>query len=253
VSNISPSDNPTTLITGATDGIGLALARRYSDRGHRLILVGRRDSGQLEDTVFSDDTYCQVDLAAEHPGSKVRSFLEAKHCDRIDILILNAGTGYWGETAEQPETSIRDTVAVNLGSSILLTHCCYPYLKAASGRVVLVGSVVAALPCPDYAVYGATKAALDGFGRSLTYDFSPDVSVQVMYPGPTRTGLHAKIGVDQNKVDWTRFASKDTVAEQIERRIDGKSIRRILGLGASVMWLAGRRFPRIIDFAMRRA
>ena len=90
MSNISPSDNPTTLITGATDGIGLALARRYSDRGHRLILVGRRDSGQLEDTVFSDDTYCQVDLAAEHPAPKVRSFLEAKHCDRIDTLILNA-------------------------------------------------------------------------------------------------------------------------------------------------------------------
>jgi short-subunit dehydrogenase len=253
VSNISPSDTPTTLITGATDGIGLALARRYSDRGHRLILVGRRESGELEDPIFSDDTYCQVDLAAESPGPQLRSFLETKRCDRIDTLILNAGTGYWGETDGQAEASIRNTVAVNLGSAISLTHCCHPYLKAASGRVVLIGSVVAALPCPDYAVYGATKAAVDGFGRSLTYDFSPDVSVQVIHPGPTRSGLHAKIGVDKKKVDWTRFASTDTVAGQIERQIDGKSIRRVLGLGTSLMWLAGRRFPCIIDFAMRRA
>jgi short-subunit dehydrogenase len=242
---------PTALITGATDGIGLALAELYGQRDHRLILVGRRESPP-ENTLFVDDTYCRADLRDADAADRVQAFLEKKEVDQIDRLILNAGTGYWGSTAAQSEESIREVVAVNLCSSVALIHRCHPYLKRAKGRVVLVGSVVMALPCPDYTVYAATKAAVDGLGRSLRYELMPDVSVQVVHPGATCSGFHEKIGVDPKRIDWTRFPSTEDMARKLISAIDGLPGRRVFGFGERLVWMAGRKFPWAIDSILGR-
>jgi short-subunit dehydrogenase len=236
----------TVLITGATDGIGLSLAECYNGDGQRLILAGRRElpaSG-----MFDEETYCRVDLKEDDAAERVRIFLEHTEVDRIDRLILNAGTGYWGRSCNQSQESILDTIAVNLSSSVALIQGCQPYLERANGRIVLVGSVVAALPCPGYSVYGATKAAVDGLGRSLRHELAPRVSVQVIHPGATRSGLHGKIGVDRSQIDWTRFPPAEDVAKKIHRAIEGRSGgRKFLGLGEGFIWQAGRKFPRLID------
>lgn len=237
----------TTVLTGATDGIGLALARRYRQSGDDLVLVGRRSLDDLDDDLFTEPNYCRIDLGADGETDRMGRFLEERGIEGIDRLILNAGTGYFGRTQDQTTESIRETVAVNLRSSIALIHQCSPYLKAARGKVVLIGSVIAALPCPDYAVYGATKAAVDGLGRSLKHELAPDVRVQVVHPGATRTGLHEKIGVDRSRVDWTRFPDAEGVADAIAKEIEKRGWRSIPGRMDRMIWRAGRRMPRLID------
>ena len=240
-----------TLITGATDGIGLALARIYEQNGDRLILVGRRPISSLEDGLFSRDTYCQIDLANIDEVGTMDAFLESKEIGSIDRLILNAGTGFYGRTADQSAEDVRRIVSVNLSSSIALIHKCWSRLAAAGGKVILIGSVVSTLPCPDYAVYAATKAAVDGLARSLRYELEPGVSVKVIHPGATRTGLHEKIGVD-DRVDWRRFPSADTVASRIADRIDAPGWRSIPAFIDRVLWTVGKRLPRVADYLMRR-
>jgi len=90
-----------------------------------------------------------------------------------------------------------------------------------SGRVIFIGSVAAALPAPDYAVYGATKAALEGFARSLRVELRGRVGVQVIHPGATRTGMHAKAGAPLERMGWTDFPPPERAARQIVRAIAG--------------------------------
>jgi short-subunit dehydrogenase len=245
-------DRSTTVITGATDGIGLALAHEYDQRGDRLILLGRRPISSLDDPLFSNHSYARIDLAQTEETRRILGLLETHRIDSIDRLILNAGTGSYGPVSEEPPDRIRDIVSVNLSASIALLHHCWSRLANAHGRVVLIGSVIAALPCPDYAVYGATKAAIDGLARSLRHELAPDVAVQVIHPGATRTGLHEKIGVDERRVDWRRFPTAEVIAGRVVRRVGSGSWRSLLSMVDRILWTAGRRLARQVDWLMGR-
>lgn len=244
-----PDSRAITLITGATDGIGRALAERYAARGDRVVGVGRKAAGEAG---YDLGPYCRADLSTHAGPGEVTAFLRENGIESVDRLILNAGTAYYGETGVQTSASIAEVVTVNLRSSVALVHGCWPMVKAARGTVVFVGSVIAALPCPEYAVYGATKAAVDGLARSLRYELAPEVAVQVIHPGATRTGLHAKIGVDRTKVDWERFPSADSVAERVVSRIEAGRHRALTSVGDRVLWTIGRRLPRLADRVVGR-
>ena len=139
--------NKTVLITGATDGIGRALAKIYRARGNRLVLVGRRALDTLNDALYTADTYCQTDLSQNDSADRVCEFLNAQKIGTIDLAIQNAGTGYFGPIAEQSAESIRDIIAVNLLAPLRLTHALMPYLQT-NGKLVLIGSITHAFPVP---------------------------------------------------------------------------------------------------------
>ncbi len=243
----------TALITGATDGIGLALARIYRARGARLALVGRRFIGDLDRGLFMPETYCRADLSRPDCAAEVERFLQMRGIERIDLLIQNAGTGYYGPVEDQTPAGIRNLLAVNLMTPIRLLHRLYPYLERSGGKVVLIGSVVSAIACPDYAVYAATKAAIEAFGLSLRAELKGRVSVQVIHPGATRTGLHAKIGLSRDEVDWERFPSAERVAAKIARAIEGRRPVVTIGVGNRLVRWAGRFLGSALDGAMRGA
>jgi len=196
--------------------------------------------------MFSDSTYCQADLAQPGCERRVVRWCDEQGIDTLDLLVHNAGTGYWGATEDQTSEDIARVVAVNLSAPIALTHGLFDRLSAAGGHVVFVGSVIAALPCPDYAVYGATKAGLDGLARNLVYELAPQVTTQVIHPGATRTGFHEKIGVSSQALDPWRFPTAESVAARIERKI-GKRRRAMIGLGNRTAWSLGRRLPSVMD------
>ena len=241
----------TVLITGATDGIGLALARHYQASGDRLILLGRRPRSELDPELFTADTYCQTDLNDPYCPAQVERFLLELEIEGIDLLIHNAGTGYYGPVESQTEQSIRNVVSVNLKAPILLSHRLVAFVQPVRGKIVLIGSVVSALPCPEYAVYAATKSALEGFGRSLRIELVGTAQVQVIHPGATRTGLHAKMGVVRDVVDWERFPSAEDVASKIARAIEGNRSTVVIGFGNKLAWFAGSYFRGVIDAMMR--
>jgi short-subunit dehydrogenase len=244
----------TVLLTGATDGIGLALARLYQARGDTLILTGRRAPDSLDPALFTPASYCRVDLALPYCADIVAQFVQARHISHIDLLIHNAGIGYFGATAAQSPQSIRDLVAINLRAPVALTHRLLPWLQRAprgQSRLVFISSVVSVLPCPDYAVYGASKAALDGFARSLRVELRPHTAVQVIHPGATRTGMHERSGAKLDRRRWERFPPPEHVVASIAHAIDREQDEVTIGTGNRLLQLGGRHIPGALDWLLR--
>jgi len=242
----------TILITGATDGIGLALARLYQTGGARVIAVARRPLDQLDSALFSAETYCQSDLSEADCAEPICRFLEAQGIQEIDLLIHNAGVGEYGAVDAQSAAHIRQLVAVNLSAPIALTHALLPRMQQANNKIVFISSVTSALASPQYAVYSASKAALDGLARSLRVELQDaKVSVQLIHPGATRTGMHRKSGISKDTLNWERFPSAEHVAQQIAKAIEGKQKAVTIGLGNRVLRLAGKEFAWVVDGAMR--
>ncbi|WP_420631628.1 SDR family NAD(P)-dependent oxidoreductase [Candidatus Leptofilum sp.] len=243
----------TVLITGATDGIGLAMARQYAKLGHRLILVGGRPFPQLTDPLFTPQTYCQADLAQPTAAESVASWLLAQQINALDLLIHNAGTGYFGSLAKQTLDQIDELLTVNLHSPIALTHRLFPWLQKACGQVVFVSSVATAVPTPEYAVYGASKAALEGFARSLRVEWQSQVTVQTIRPGATRTGMHQKIGLTQEQMNWEKFPSAETVASKIVQAIESKRPSATIGFGNKLLRFVGRNGRPLLDPTLQKS
>ncbi|MFO7539042.1 MAG: SDR family NAD(P)-dependent oxidoreductase [Chloroflexota bacterium] len=241
-----------TLITGATDGLGRALARLLQAQGERPFLLGRRALSDLDDPLFTPDNYIQADLSRPDCARRVLAFLAAQQVTRLDRLIHNAGMGYYGETAAQAPNSIDQLIDVNLLAPIRLTQALLPHLKRARGQISFVSSVVAIMPGPDYAVYTATKAGLEGFARSLRQELRGQVTVQIMRPGATRTGMHAKMGLETSVMDWQRFPPSEQVTPMMLRQIERGRPVVTVGLGNRLLYGLGYYAPGLVAWGLRR-
>ncbi len=241
----------TVLITGATSGIGLELAKRYNDAGDNVIMIGRKNRQELEAPLFYQTSYLQGDLNQDGIDKKITELLKQIEIDAIDILIHNAAVGYYGDWLEQPEESINELLQVNVYAPIALTHALIPHLKKAEGKVVFISSIAANLAAQDYAVYAASKAALSGFARNLRLEHK-DINVQTIYPGATRTPMHAKSGVPDGNFKLESFASAEDVAQQIQKVIATQRSEVTIGIGNQFLRGLGRFFAQPLDAIMRR-
>ena len=241
----------TILITGATDGIGKALAQNYHQKGERLILIGRRPLTLLTDPIFTPTTYCQADLNQADCTEKITTFLAQQNITALDIVIQNAGIGYYGPVAEQSADNIQNLLTVNLIAPLKLSHALYTHLKNAHGKLVFIGSIAHALPAPDYAVYAASKTALTALAQNLRIEWQNEIAVQTIHPGPTHTGMHQKIGMDPNQTDWTKFPAPEIVAQQIMQAIGKKHPNTTIGMGNAIATFAGKYLASTIDTLMR--
>ncbi len=237
----------TILITGATDGIGLELARLYAAQGNQLVLVGRRPLSALSETLFTPQTYCQADLSQADAVHRVLDHLAQQQIEQLDYVIHNAGLGYVGAVEAQPPDNIKTLLQVNTYAPIQLTHALLPLLRQTAGKLVLISSVATALGMADYATYIASKAAINGFARSLRVELQDDVGVQLILPGATRTGMHAKAGVDKAQMDWDRFPSAERVAQKIMRAIASNRRQVVIGGTNRLLFSVGQQFGRGID------
>ncbi len=231
----------TVLITGATDGIGLALARIYAAQGARLLLLGRRAPRELDASFFTPERYLRADLAdPEAAAVTLRSVLAERGVTQIDRLIHNAALGAFGPAGSVVPAAIVDLLAVNVAAPIALTHAALPEVLAARGALVFISSVAVALPTPDYALYTASKAALEGFARSLRVELGRRARVQVIRPGATRTGFHAKSGIPAGRLRTERFPPPERVAAAIYRAIEAGHSTATIGWLNRVVWAVGR-------------
>lgn len=250
---------PIVLITGATDGIGLALARHYAAQSWRLVLIGRRPLQELAADLFTAQTYCQIDLAQPDCADAISHWLHENNISSLDLVILNAAVGYVGALGEQTAANIQQLLAVNLLAPIRLTHALLPRVSAAHGQLIYISSVAVALPAPHYAVYNASKAALDGFVRNLQIELVAtrnSASAQVIHPGATRTAIHAKSGASREQMKWDKFPPAETVAQQIASQIKRRQRTSVVGWANRLLYSVGRSFPAIVDqgflFATRK-
>lgn len=236
----------TILITGVTSGLGLGMARIYAGRGMRVVGVGRRPAAEADSGIFDPSNYVQADLSDPAAAEQIRSWLDLHHVAQIDRLIHNAALGWYGNFAEQTTASIAELVEVNLSAPLALTHHLLPLIPPSSGKIIFISSVAAVLPTADFAVYTATKAALDGLARSLRVELGDRPPVQVIHPGAVNTGLHGKIGIAMSEMRWDKFPSTDITAAQIVRAIDSRRGDVAIGFSNKLLYTAGRLVPGVL-------
>ena len=235
------------LITGATSGLGLELARLYRSKGAPLILVGRKPLAELNPDFFNTQNYCQADLSEPDSVEVIRKHLNHTQIDALDLLIHNAGVGLYGEVTAHSDEEVKRLLEVNLYTPIALTHA----LMSRTQKIVFISSVVADVPAPEYVVYSSSKAALDAFARNLRLETRGSPQVQTVHPGAIRTEMHVKSGVPEGTFNTERFPSVDRVAEEVFRAISGSRKDVTVGMNNKVLRFAGTYLAAPLDKLMR--
>jgi NADP-dependent 3-hydroxy acid dehydrogenase YdfG len=200
---------PTAMITGASGGLGSAIADALAPT-HTLFLAGR-PSDRLDAVAekFGATTW-PVDLTdTEDIPAVVEPIVE------LDVLIHNAGAAYPGRVAESTVDEWRTTMQVNVIGAVALTLALLPALRNACGHVVFINSGAGINASPGLASYSASKFALRGFADSLRNE-EPSLRVTSVHPGRIATvmqeGLVAYEGGDY---DPSRFLQPETVAKVV--------------------------------------
>lgn len=205
------------LITGGTDGIGLALAKRLARR-HSLLVTGRRNPADVAEQLPRGAGYIVADQT--EPKEAARALVKGLRdfgWDRFDNAVLNAGIGVMPDKGVDSAAAIREILDVNLLAVALQAQALLPMLEKSRGTLTLIGSVAhkGSATAPAYA---ASKAGLHGLARALRSEWSGRVSVQVLHPGPTKTAMHGKAGHDPGRLR-ALFLATDDVAAMISSAI----------------------------------
>ncbi len=237
----------TALVTGASSGIGRALAIEAARRGHALILVGRREDELAETRRLAGSApACRI-VAADVTTAHGRAAIVAAAGPSLDILINNAGTLAVGPLERLEDEEIRRMTDTNLAAPMALTRDLLPALRAAGGRVVNVGSVFGDIAYPYFAAYSATKFGLRGFSDALRRElWGQGVGVTYIAPRATRTGATGAFAALVEPMKMTLDAP-ETVARQAWDAID-KGRREAFPRGAERFFVRLQRlFPSLID------
>jgi short-subunit dehydrogenase len=209
-------DGCTVVLTGATGGLGQAMARALRARGARLTLSGRRTEAVAVLARELDAEVVGVDLTD-------RDALEvfAERVSECDILVANAGLPGTGMLEELDIPAIDRVLDVNLRAPIVLARAAAIGMRRrGAGHIVLISSVSGIALSPHASVYGATKAGLRGFGLALREELrDAAIGVSIVYPGPIRdSGMFAEAGVQLPAV--ARTSSPEEVAQGVVRAIE---------------------------------
>jgi short-subunit dehydrogenase len=201
------------VVTGASSGIGLELAKQCADNGFDLIVVAdgtdirqaADDLGQAGTTVDA----LQLDLSTVDGVNDLIS--ELRRMDRpIDALLANAGIGLGKGFLEQDMKDVMKVVDTNITGTLYLLHEVGRDMRARGrGRILITGSIAGLIPGTFQAVYSATKAFLDSFSVALRHELQgTGVTVTCLLPGATETEfferagmMDTKIGQDRSKAD----------------------------------------------------
>jgi short-subunit dehydrogenase len=186
--------NEVVLITGASSGIGLELAKKFAADGSELILVARRTerlkelASELQEKHGTVATVLTFDLTI--PGAAQELMLQIGQLGKnVDVLVNNAGFGQLGEFGDIPLDRQLDMIQLNISAVVALTHLCLPGMKSRRrGAILNIGSTASFQPGPHVAVYYATKAFVLSFSEALWKELRKSgVSVTCLCPGPTKT------------------------------------------------------------------
>jgi uncharacterized protein len=180
-------------ITGASSGIGLAIARHLARDGTAVVLGARRAArldeavreirvagGRAESVVMDVTIEDDVNRLVGHARSAF---------GRLDIMVCNAGFGYYGTVEQTPADTMRRMMDVNFMGTFLAARAALPIFRAQqSGHLIFISSIVGRRGIPQMSGYSATKAAQAGFAESLRSEFAgTGISVSAVYPISTET------------------------------------------------------------------
>jgi len=208
------------LITGASSGMGYQTARILAEQGHRVYGAARRVE-KIEELAPYGVQALRLDITNEQSVTQVVQELIERE-GRIDVLINNAGYGYFGAIEDVPISDAKHQFEVNIFGLARITQEVLPYMRAQkSGRIVNLASVAGHVTLAFGAWYNATKYALEAFSDALRMEVKPfGIDVVIIEPGAIRTdwGIIA--------ADHLREVSKGGAYEQDGSRV-AEGLRRI--------------------------
>jgi NAD(P)-dependent dehydrogenase (short-subunit alcohol dehydrogenase family) len=189
------------LVTGGSSGIGYAIARMLRDEGYGVTIAARNRERLDAAAAQLDAQGVAADVADEGDCERIVDEHRARF-DRLDVLVNSAGIGV-AARIEDLQTKHWDLqLAVNLRGAFLVTRSALPLLKDARGTVVNISSIAGTIPAPGLAAYGAAKAGLISFTRSLNAEHADEgVRAVAICPGFVDTPMAA----------WTGMASEEMI------------------------------------------
>ncbi len=247
----------TALVTGASSGIGAAIARQLAARGANLVLVARRADAleRLADELRPASTVRvrPTDLADEADRTALGAELSG-----VDILVNNAGLGVYGPFADAAWPQLRQMLEVDVVALAHLTHMVLPAMRAAGwGRILQVASTAAFQPVPLYAAYAACKAQVLSLGVALNQELrGSGVSCTTLCPGVTQTEFFGVSGQTLNRFQrMTMMQTGDVARIGVEALLRGRPVA-IAGRTNALSAVSARLLPqafaaRLAERAMR--
>lgn len=208
------------IITGASSGLGAEFAKCLAAQGYRLLLIARREA-KLQEVAQSIPTVADVlplDLTTADACDKVIDYLKT-HQLQPSLLINNAGFGAFDPALEIDINKQEEMIDLNVKALTKLTLTIAPLMKKAhEGQILNVASIAAFCPCPNLAVYGATKAYVLAFTENLAAELRPfGITVTTLCPGPVRTDFWKVAGVNRTQsFDFCMTEAKDVVRDGLQ-------------------------------------
>lgn len=244
------------LITGASGGIGSALAHSLAARGHRLLLQGR-------------NTLALEQLCKSLPGAHRHLVVPADLLDPqqrhglvhtcsslpggVDVLINNAGVARFALLADTDDAAMRSILETNLLVPMALTRDLLPLLQQSKqGAVINIGSAFGHIGHPGFSIYGASKSGLHGFTEALRRELGDrQVKVHYLAPRAVDTALNTDAVVGLNRALGNRSDSPQRVARQCVALLEGgRSARRFMGWPERLFIKINALLPSVVDGAL---
>lgn len=186
-------NNKVALITGASSGIGEATARWLASKRLKVILAARRKQmlTKITSEIISQGgqaSFYEVDLTEDTEREQLYHDVIREH-GQIDVLVNNAGFGWYGYGSEMPWNVAIEMLQVNVAAAVHLTLLTLKKMRECNkGHIINVGSIAGSLPSQGVALYGATKSFLDHFTTALHRELrGTQVHVSVVRAGPVQT------------------------------------------------------------------
>jgi short-subunit dehydrogenase len=243
------------VITGASSGIGEALAREYLTRGASLTLVARRRR-KLEEVAAGQGDRCRVveaDLARHERACEWVSAAE-EALGPIDVLVNNAGVQIVARTVDTSVEEGERMLRLNVLSPLRLTKRVLPGMIARGrGTIVDIASMASIAPTPGMFYYNASKAALAAASESLRGELrGTGVHVLTVYPGPVRTPLEAAGRAAYEETAMMRFFTPVGDARVLARKIARGVASRRARIVYPATYALSRHFPNLTRFLLDR-
>ncbi|MCG6241528.1 SDR family oxidoreductase [Vibrio diabolicus] len=247
-------NNSTILLTGATGGIGQAIAQELAKRGASLILVGRNEESlqTLQRELSNPERHNLVvaDITSSEGLTAIKD--RARQHQKVDALINNAGSNDFSLLSHKRPTQIADEIQLNLVAPMLLCQSALTWLKQ-PGVILNIGSTFGSIGYPGYTSYCAAKAGLHRFTESLDRElFATGIRALYLAPRATETSLNSDAVNEMNRQLGNKTDSPQVVADHVVTMLEKEISAKWIGWPEKLFARINQLLPSVVSSAIRK-